>query len=440
MLQILIMYIKVRNKGCGTSSGNDQLKLYWAKNNTALNWDDHWTGQVVVNNVPMGGELGTVSIPPLAPGEDAILEFEWLVPNPLEYMGITSSPWYFCLLARIESNDDPMTFAEGSFIHDNVKNNNNIAWKNTVVIRVAPLTLNVDAVVGVSNPSNTSKSYSLELMSDANEPGKAIHQEAEIGIEMDDVLYDAWVRGDKNGNNFNTTAKDKKVIAMGNNVLLDDIELLPNEYGTANISFNFLTKELTNKEFYTYHVVQREKATNQIMGGATFEIRKQPRGAFYADAGHNHEIDRNDSIVLQAADINETAVYNWYNPDGNLIHTGFSLTVSPELTKQYKLEIISDLDGLKDYDEVVVTVKPYRIVSMSPNPTSADVTIEYRADGAASAYIMVLNQITGVSVNYILDPTLNEITIDMSNHPLGLYSVFLVCNGEIQDSKNLAKQ
>ncbi len=77
---------------------------------------------------------------------------------------------------------------------------------------------------------------------------------------------------------------------------------------------------------------------------------------------------------------------------------------------------------------------------MSPNPTSADVTIEYRADGAASAYIMVLNQITGVSDNYILDPTLNEITIDMSNHPLGLYSVFLVCNGEIQDSKNLAKQ
>ena len=31
------VYVKVRNKACNTSSGFDQLKLYWAKANTSLN-------------------------------------------------------------------------------------------------------------------------------------------------------------------------------------------------------------------------------------------------------------------------------------------------------------------------------------------------------------------------------------------------------------------
>lgn len=434
------VYIKVRNKGCGTSSGNDKLKLYWAKANTALDWDSYWTGQVFVGNVPMGGELATVSIPSIGSGEDDIIEIEWPIPNPQDYVGINPNPWHFCLLARIESIDDPMAFPEGTFITDNVKSNNNIGWKNTTIIEIAPNTFSVGAVIGVSNPSSTIKSYSLELVSDDMEPGKAIYQEAEIGVEMDSILYEAWKRGNKSGQNYSPTAKEKKIIATGNNVLIDDIMFLPNEYGTAYISFNILTKEMTGKQSYTYQVIQRDKATNKIMGGETFEIRKQPRGAFYADAGHNREIDRNDSIVLQATDINETAVYNWYDSDGQLIHTGTDLTVSPEITEQYKLEIISNLDGLKDYADVVVTVNPYRIISMAPNPTSSDVNIAYKAEGVTSAYIMILNQSTAVSDNYILDPDFNEITIDMTNHQYGLYTVILVCDGEIHDSKNLAKQ
>lgn len=176
------------------------------------------------------------------------------------------------------------------------------------------------------------------------------------------------------------------------------------------------------------------------MGGETFEIKKQPRGIFVADAGDTRIIDRNDSIVLQAVDINENAEYNWYDNEGNLIYTGKSLTVAPELTKKYQLEIISDLDGLKDYAEVEVKVSPYRIVSMAPNPVSEQFTISYRADGVSSAYVMVVNQSTGNSDNYILNTALDEITIDMTQQPYGLYSVFLVCDGEIQDSKNLAKQ
>lgn len=131
---------------------------------------------------------------------------------------------------------------------------------------------------------------------------------------------------------------------------------------------------------------------------------------------------------------------NWYAPDGTLIYMGTALTISPEITQQYKLEIISDLDGFKDYDQVTVTVNPYRILSMAPNPVSSLLTIEYKAEGANSAYVMVLNQSTGASDNYILQTTENEIVLDLSNLNTGLNSVVLVCNGEIQDTKNLLKQ
>lgn len=300
--------------------------------------------------------------------------------------------------------------------------------------------MEIGAVIGVSNPLGVSKMYSLELYADTNEPGKKIYQEAEIGIVMDDVLYDAWERGNSTGVNFATTANVQKLVATGNNVVIDDINFEANDYGTAYITFNFLTKELTNKQYYTYQVVQRDKATNNIIGGESFEIRKQPRSSFLADAGNNSEIERNESITLQASDINENAVYNWYDPNGNLIHSGIDLTVSPLITKQYKLEIISDLDGLKDYDEVVVTVNPHRIISMTPNPLSSLLTINYMIDGVTSAYIMIVNQITGITDNYILDKTTTEVTFDLTTKPTGLYSIILVCDGEVLDSKTLAKQ
>ncbi len=71
------VYIRVSNKGCSNSSGNDQLKLYWAKANTALDWDEYWNGEVVIRNAKMGDKLGTKIILPTVTVSETILEFEW---------------------------------------------------------------------------------------------------------------------------------------------------------------------------------------------------------------------------------------------------------------------------------------------------------------------------------------------------------------------------
>lgn len=197
------VYVRVTNNSCATSSGNDILKLYWAKANTALYWPEFWTGQVFINGISMGNEVGGVAIPILEPGEEAILEFEWNVPNPQNYFDINDNPWHFCLLSRIESIDDPMSVIEGHDLPNNVRKNNNIAWKNTTVIDIYPDTpTKIGGVVAVSNPFSTVKSFDLQFKSEGTEKGNPIFEEAEVSVELDSKIYNAWEKGGKIGQNF----------------------------------------------------------------------------------------------------------------------------------------------------------------------------------------------------------------------------------------------
>src|SRR5690606_18772449 len=47
---------------------------------------------------------------------------------------------------------------------------------------------------------------------------------------------------------------------------------------------------------------------------------------------------------------------------------------------------------------------------------------------------------SNISNNYILDIEENEVTLDVSSYPQGLYSIALIVNGEVQDTITLIKQ
>jgi len=87
-----------------------------------------------------------------------------------------------------------------------------------------------------------------------------------------------------------------------------------------------------------------------------------------------------------------------------------------------------------------VTVNPFWIENISPNPASNIVKVEYVADKASSAYIMLVNQTATVSNNYIIDTNLLETNIDLSSFQTGVYTVVLVCDGVAKDAKNLVVQ
>ncbi len=431
------IYVRVINKSCVASNGNETLTINWAKANTALNWPEYWDGTLNDSDGdPLGGELPFIAtLPVIQSGQEVIIEIPWVVPNPEDYSD-NDNPHHFCLLSRIDAADDPLTSPMTANPNIMVRNNNNLAWKNLTVV---DLETETTASVFVSNISNSQRAYLLELQKETNEQGKAIYDEAEVTLKMDDVLYDAWERGGKQAQLLDPTNEEKRKLVKGNNVILDNILFDPNEIGLLTLEFNFLTEEITNKAEFVYHVIQKDATTGEIIGGETFLIHKKQRPVFVADAGDNKEVDLNESITITAEDINEIAEYNWYDLEGNLIYTGKDLTVSVDVTKKYKLEIIAE-DGFKDYDEIEVKLKPSIIESISPNPTSNEIQVNYKLNGVNSAYLMIIGQYGGVSNNYVLNITSNQTAINLSSYSQGFYTIALVCDGQIVDAKTLMKQ
>jgi hypothetical protein len=298
-----------------------------------------------------------------------------------------------------------------------------------------------NTVIALKNLSNETQNSYLELVKENNENGKPIYQEAEVSIKMDDILYSAWERGGKLAEQLNSTSDVKKKLVQGNNVILDNISLNPNEIGTLQVSFNFLTKEVTDKNTFIYHVIQRDKATDEIIGGETITILKNQRDIFTADAGESIKVDINEPITISAAQISEPVIYNWYDTNGNLIFSGKDLTIATAAATRYKLEVIATADGFKDYSEVEVKLNPSELSLIAPNPATNNVTINYKVNETGTAYLMIISSYgtSNSSNNYILNTNSSETNIDISNYPIGFYTVALVCNGQIVDAKTLIK-
>jgi hypothetical protein len=438
--------VRVTNKSCITSTGNEQLKLYWAKAGTSLSWDYHWTGNNFPNNGPKLGDLiGTINIPVLQSGQETIVQIPWNVPDPSLYSSINSEPWHFCLLARIVDNQDQSLF-ESEDLNEYVQYSNNVAWKNVTVISPpipSPLTSNttMNGVIAVGNPYDTPHTFYLEMVKEDLETGKAIYDESEVSIKMDQTLYNAWEKGGKLSQTLKVTSDEKRKIVTGNNVLINNIQFEAREVGTANLTFNFLTEELTNKSKFVYHVIQKDSQTGKVIGGETYIINKSPRSVFIADAGDDKEIDRNEPITISAAQINEAAIYNWYDLEGNLIYQGKDLTVQADVAKKYKLEVIATNDGFKDYSDVEVTLKPSSLKLINPNPAYLNVTVSYKLNTSETSYLMIIGcyATTGTTNNYILDENSTQTTINIENYPSGFYTIALICNGQIVDAKTLIK-
>ncbi|GHV43899.1 hypothetical protein FACS1894180_4380 [Bacteroidia bacterium] len=434
------VYVRVTNRGGNYPGGTANLKLYWAKASTALLWDYHWRGEPYPNGngALLGNYVGTLPIPAMQHGEERIIKFPWIVPNPALYSSINSEPWHFCLLARIVSDEDPMTFPEVEFLPTNTTNNNNIAWRNTTVVDLEYNT--ISGTVAVSNIYPHSHNYDLIFSASAHETGKKIFEEAEINIALDKTILDSKVRGGKPGKNIKQ--KDERTVTVtGQNAVLENLTLAPNETGTINLRFNFITKEITDKQDYSYSVILRDAVTKKIIGGENYIITKKRRTLFFADAGDEKIVDKNEPFTLNAALINEPAIYNWYDANENLIYKGADFTTAVEIGKKFKLEVIALTDGYKDYAEVEVKLKPNSLKEIYPNPASSVVNIDYSITEAHTAYISIMNYYNPqLSSNFILNTSDNNLSFPIQHFPSGIYVVTLICDGKVADSKFLIKQ
>ncbi len=128
------VYVRVRNQSCLPSQAA-VMKVHWAKASSGLGYPNPWSGTPNCSSgYPMGGQVCVTKALPaghIPAGGYRDIPFCWPVPLPSNYTPCDSDETHFCLLARILTG---MSSTEGSALGANVRNNNNICWRNLSVL------------------------------------------------------------------------------------------------------------------------------------------------------------------------------------------------------------------------------------------------------------------------------------------------------------------
>ncbi len=148
----------------------------------------------------MGQPLGSQPVTVLG-GDDEILAFPWSPPDPADYASFGADQHHFCLLARIETSASApfgMSSPETTSLYANVKNNNNIVWKNISVVDDLPGTGRTTGLL-VANYGREPQKLVLRFTLEERRPGLLDWGRVQFGVpyELAERLHEAEAKGIK---------------------------------------------------------------------------------------------------------------------------------------------------------------------------------------------------------------------------------------------------
>lgn len=269
------VYVRIRNKNC-SQSGSGTVKLYWAKASTALAWPAPWDGSVI-SPALMGGLIGTESTGSVDGGSSKILEIPWYPPNPADYSSFGADKSHFCLLSRIEtSSSHPygMTFPEGSSLGENVRNNNNIVWKNVSVVEVSPGRSGMAQVI-VGNMEKETSLIKVDFTSPKEKNQKSILELGTIEVYLGKRLFNQWEEGGSVGEGVKVIDRNTyRIQVLTANVWISNIKLAPNELHTIEVEFIPFNERVEQSNVLFFDIIQYVKEdVDKFVGGQRFVFK-----------------------------------------------------------------------------------------------------------------------------------------------------------------------
>lgn len=265
------VYVRVRNKGCGIANSTD-VKMYWAKTGTGLSWPTPWDGSITTPAL-MGEYIGSQASGSIAASDFTILTYTWNTPNPADYASFGADKTHFCLLSRIETSATApfgMTTPETANLSDNVKNNNNIVWKNVSVSE--PDAGGRHASVIISNYAKKDNSYRVVFENMKDEI--AIFDYGQIYAVLNKSLFEIWKSGGMKGEGISVSEQSNKIQILKDGAYLDNIKLNPNQLFALDVLFQPNMKMIQYKRnVFKLEVKQNLSDNNKFVGGQTFVYR-----------------------------------------------------------------------------------------------------------------------------------------------------------------------
>ncbi|MEP2936706.1 MAG: hypothetical protein ABJM06_10115 [Gilvibacter sp.] len=271
------VYVEVHNRGTVASTGTEQITLYWAKAGAGLGWLDPWNGGVFFdpgpNTMLMGDVIGTLTIPVVAPGASTIVEFAWNPPDPALYAtAFGTNTNHFCLLSRITtSGTSPfgMTFPETTSINGNVRNNNNIVWKNIGVYDLATGTMApAQAVIGNMTDLQMRAGFRFRLLDQDGNIG--LFERGRIRVTPVGQMEAYFKENPPKGRGIKLN-NDGTIDVFEQGATINDVLLDPKTFGLLNMAyFPDENQEVGKGYAIDFTQVADNAGQEEVIGGQTF--------------------------------------------------------------------------------------------------------------------------------------------------------------------------
>ena len=245
------IYVKMHNGGAMAANGN--LELYFAQASSGLSWPGDWT---LLTTIPVNG---------FAAHSTRIVEAQW---------DNLPGPGHYCMLARWNSAGDPMN-GEGANIGSNVRNNNNLVWRNLNIIDLSEDKDTASASFIVRNPSWSSLPYSLLIRTPPSELNNSFTKLGQVYIQFDPVLLTAWQQGGSKGGGFVKTPQGY-LVTSPNGAMFENLRLPFSAIGRVNLTFKKLAT--TPKRRFNLDAIQFNPLiaplpnAEQAIGAVSYEI------------------------------------------------------------------------------------------------------------------------------------------------------------------------
>ncbi|GHV43422.1 hypothetical protein FACS1894180_2430 [Bacteroidia bacterium] len=444
---------KITNRGTSASSGNARLRLYWTKSTSNPKWSSSWWGTETAGNtgVPLGGLITPVSgiaIGALAAGSSYVNCYPWTVPAHERNLapsimkivggGSNNANWGYMFLAAIDDGNpfqhlNETDYSSALFAQENnsvAVDNGDLLVSGQYYHPIFYIPANWD-----SNSLTFGRRMTVSIGQILVNGQYYLRNFAELYITLSDDLMGKLIQ---QGN-------DGIKIIDANTVLLTSASAqlhfnpLDNREGLYFIGakVHFISDkmpELNNFNFDFTLAIDGE--TPETMRFTAVRDENVYFKAF-AEASRKKVVRAKELVTLTSNQIFDDAKYTWYNEAGEKIGEN-SLTVTPELSQKYKVEILKEEDGFKSYDEVEVVVVDGLIESLSPNPAQSYVRVDYKlSDNAANAFVQISDLQNLVSVSYPLSTNGTQQEISLSGFVPGTYFVKLIISGVVADTKSL---
>lgn len=247
------VYAKLHNGGNTTANGN--LEFYYAIAASGLSWQVNWT---LVASIPVTS---------FAAHSTKVVEAQWNPPQ----------TGHICMIARWVSAADPMTFAETTDINGNVRNNNNIVWRNLNVVDILP-DMGGDVSFIVRNVDKESAVFSLVIRSPQNEVENSFIRYGQVIVRLDDGLMKAWRQGGSKGLGFKRQ-HDKFIVTEATGAVFQNVVMGRGMVGQVYLTFKRLPT--TPRRSFIIDAVQlrsrvaspySSKRPEPAIGGVSYEI------------------------------------------------------------------------------------------------------------------------------------------------------------------------